>query len=93
MFSEFHSTKSQLHHAGFLYLSTCPLKCERMQVRIEEMLITKDKKPCGKYLISQHTLISETKPTRTYSLSIYIRVSCICRYHDITRAPGIFTKY
>ena len=46
MFSEFHGTKSQLHHAGFIlfYLTTCPLKQEGTQIRTEEMLITKVEK-------------------------------------------------
>lgn len=46
MFSEFHGTKSQLHHAGFIlfYLTTCPLKQEGTQIRTEETLITKVEK-------------------------------------------------
>ena len=50
---------------GFFNLTTCLLKCEGMQVRIEEMLITKDKKPCGKYLISQN--INIRNKTHTYT--------------------------
>ena len=33
---------------GFFNLTTCLLKCEGMQVRIQEMLITKDKKTLWK---------------------------------------------
>lgn len=74
MFSEFHGTKSQLHHAGFIlfYLTTCPLKQEGTQIRTEETLITKaEKKKTLESFYTAQIQILETNPTRICSLSIY----------------------
>lgn len=78
------------------YLTTCPLKQEGTQIRTEETLITKveKKKNTGKFLYSPNTYNYKKQNLQVLcSLSIYIKVSCICGCHGITRAPGIFTKY
>lgn len=67
MFSEFHGTKSQLHHAGFIlfYLTTCPLKQEGTQIRTEETLITKvekKKKTLESFYTAQIQIIIRNKP-------------------------------
>ena len=75
----------------FFYLTACLLKCEGIQVRIKEMLITKVKKLWKVFHSEQKT--NNYQKQNLHLASNYSMVSYISGCHRVTRAPGIFTKH